>query len=518
MLTHLIQFSPIFRAITNLLEPQHGNAWLVGGTLRDALVGRELHDLDLIVDVPAVAFARQLADALGGSFVLLDAENAVARVVLSEQLYLDFAQMRGATIDDDLALRDFTVNALAVPLLPDGSLGAIHDPLNGQADIVAGIVRLCSSNAFVEDPLRMLRAVRIAAIFGWQLDPDLDQALRHHADLIRRVSLERVRDELMLLLTTPHSAMWLRYLDRAGVLRHVFPETTPMHGETQPIVHFLDVWEHTLEAICALEWLWHELTNSVDSMPPFPPADLDDPFPPAFFAMPEAKRTYPELQARLRWHERIVTHMNATVGGYSHLVLLKLALLFHDIAKPATRQDKPDGSVSFYGHQDLGADQAITIGQRLRLSRAQIDHVQRIIRGHMRPGQLQDQDTTHRAMYRYFRDLGDVGVDTLLHSLADHLATRGHLLSVPHWHHHVTWTDSMLDFIWLQPADQKPAPLLTGHVLMQELGLQPSPLIGQLLEIIHEAHAIGEISTQAEALALARIRLKAEDDRRVPFG
>ena len=159
MLTHLIQFSPIFRAITNLLEPQHGNAWLVGGTLRDALVGRELHDLDLIVDVPAVAFARQLADALGGSFVLLDAENAVARVVLSEQLYLDFAQMRGATISDDLALRDFTVNALATPLLPDGSLGAIHDPLNGQADIVAGVLRLPTIHCECSAPSALPRSL-----------------------------------------------------------------------------------------------------------------------------------------------------------------------------------------------------------------------------------------------------------------------------------------------------------------------------------------------------------------------
>jgi poly(A) polymerase/tRNA nucleotidyltransferase (CCA-adding enzyme) len=509
--TLLAPFQPALQVLAEHAAAQQCTVWVVGGTLRDALVGRPIHDVDLAVAGAADQLARTLADALGAAFVPLDEERAVARVVLGDGAVLDFARLRAPTLAEDVQARDFTANALAAPLLADGSVGPLIDVVGGQADIAAGVLRLCSPSSFADDPLRMLRATRLASQLGWTLDPALDAALRTAAPRIGAISAERVRDELLALLATRWSAPWLRYLDRAGVLAVLLPELGPTHGETQPIIHFLDVWEHTLEAICCGEWMLDQLADAGLSRPPAPPADHADPYPPAFFNHPVAARRYPELRAELQWSAKVLEHMQRPLAGqHSHIALWKLALLLHDIAKPITRADKPEGGVSFYGHQDIGADMARTIGQRLRLSRAEVDYIATVVRGHMRPGQLNDLgEITPRAAYRFFRDLEPAAVDTLLHSLADHLATRGPNLSPPHWAIHLAWTDAMLGFHWDAAREQqKRAPLLDGHTLMRELNLAAGPQVGELLEAIREAHAAGEISSSDDALALAR-RLQA---------
>lgn len=503
----LAPFRVALQTVFQQVAAHNGAAWVVGGTLRDALLRRPIHDVDLAVSVPALPLAQAVADAVGASYVPLHEHHAVARIVLANGVVLDLAQLRAATIEADLRARDFTANALAAPLLADGTVGGLIDPLAGQVDIGAGVLRLCSPHAFADDPLRMLRAARLAATLEWTFDPALDAALRANAPQIGTVSAERVREELLALLATRCAAPWLRYLDRTGILTLLIPELDRTHGETQPIVHFLDVWEHTLEAVCAGEWLWAHLTDDHRPAPPAPPADADDPYPPAFFQFPVAARIYPELRAELHWREHVVAHMQTQIaGGHERLALWKLAILLHDNAKPQTRAPKPDGGVSFHSHQDIGADVAQTIAARLRLSRAEIGYIGAVVRGHMRPGQLNEQpETTPRAAYRFFRDLGAAAVDTLLHSLADHLATRGPQLSPPHWALHGAWTDRMLGSHWHGGrGTQKRAPLLNGHTLMQELGLRPGPQLGVLLEAIREAQAVGEIDTPEAALALAR--------------
>ena len=493
------------RALAGQVAAQGGAAWVIGGTLRDLLLGRTVHDIDIALTLPALEAARALADGLGGSYVPLDEGHAVARVVLRDGTVLDLASLRAPTLEGDLRARDFTANAMAAPLLPDGALGPLIDPLGGQADIRAGRLRLCGERAFSDDPLRMLRAARLAARLEWSLDPALDSALRASAHLIAGVSAERVRDELLALLAARSATPWLRYLDRAGLLLAIIPELAPARDTSQPSKHFFQVWEHMLEAVCAAEWIVADLAGD-GRPPPAPPADPDDAYPPAAWFRPAAVRRWPELRVALGWRERVLDHWRLSMsGGHQRLALWKLALLLHDIAKPATRVETPEGRVTFHGHQDVGADMARSIAGRLRLSRAEIDYVATVVRAHMRPGQLYSDETSARAAYRFFRDLGDAGVDTLLHGLADHMAARGPQLSPHHWAMHLAWTDAMLGFHW-DPAreQQKRAPLVTGRTLMRELGLAPGPLLGTLLEAIREAQAAGEIDTVDEALALAR--------------
>lgn len=494
-----------FQSALQIIAAHPTAAWVVGGTVRDALLGRPIHDVDIAVAHAATGLARQIADQLGASFVPLDAAHDVARVVLPNGDYLDLAALRGPTIEDDLRARDLTINALAVPLLPADSIGPLIDPLGGAADVAAGRLRLCHAAALQADPLRVLRVVRIAAQLGWTFDPQLDRAIRDAAPLIATVALERVRDEWLALLGTRWSAMWLRYLDRAGVLDVLIPELAPMRGETQPIVHVLDVWEHVLQAVCAGEWMLAQLNHDNRATPAPPPAEPSDPYPPIFFAQPMALMTQPDLHVQLQWGQQVTQHMHTPVGSSTQRAALwKFAILLHDIAKPATRADKPDGSVSFHGHQSIGADVAAIIGRRFRLSRTQINYITAVVEGHMRPGQLNaEEQTSARAAYRFFRDLGDAAVDTLLHSLADHLATKGPQLSAHGWAMHQAWTDAMLGFHWDRQTEERRAPLINGTMLMQALGLQPGPQIGLLLEAIREAQAAGDISTADEALALA---------------
>lgn len=432
-------------------------AWVVGGTLRDLVIGRPLHDVDLVVNQPAIGLAQSLAKQLNASLVVLDAERDIGRVVLADGKYLDLAHLRAADLTSDLTDRDFTINAMAAPLYEQAQLGQIIDPHAGLNDIATGTLRMVQANALANDPLRMLRAVRIAAQLGWQLDPATDQAIIAHAELINQVAVERVRVELLAILATRWSASWLRYLDRVNLLPSLIPEIRPMYHHTQPNIHFLDVWEHSLETITAGEWLLAQLEHDQQPVPPAPPALADDWHPPAFFQQPATLRMLPNLTLQLQWAEQVVAQMQQPIGHTaSNRALWKMAILLHDCAKPATRVDKPDGSVSFHEHQTIGADIARAVYQRLRFSNQEIEYMCKVIAGHMRPGQLYSQpETTAKAAYRFFRDLKESAVDTLLHALADHMATRGPLLQEHHWAYQAAWTDAMLGFYWDAEAEQK---------------------------------------------------------------
>ncbi|NJM05362.1 HD domain-containing protein [Candidatus Gracilibacteria bacterium] len=510
-------------------------AWLVGGSLRDLLLGYTPHDLDVAVDGDGTALARAFADATGGAFVALDDTRSTARVVLpllqhsefrtqdpegAARLVVDFARLRGACIAHDLAARDFTLNALALPLFEDSAFwlqdsevsahgvlaerpiilsvsdefsAALIDPLGGLNDLRAGRLRPCAATSMSDDPLRMLRAVRLAAVLGLAIDPALDRQIRVAAAMITAVAGERVRDELLKLLDTPNAARWLRYLDDTRVLTQLIPELEAGRDCEQPHVHVLPVLAHILETVRAVEWLQAQLPQ---------PAPSDD--------APLALGAQPDLAVALPYADALAALMvQPRAQGVRRGALLKLAALLHDVAKPQTKELHPDGKVSFYGHQDIGAEIAGRVGRRLGMSRPDISYVQLVVREHMRPGQLRTADVlTRRALVRFFRDCGDAGPDVLLHELADHLATRGQHVDANGWQAHLAWTTHMLDGYYI-PAVPAQEPLLRGDELIAALGIAPGPLVGRMLREIDEARAAGEITSRAEALVLAR-RMREE--------
>lgn len=523
----LQQLAAFCAARSSSQSPEPLAAWLVGGAMRDLALHRTPHDLDLAVNVDGLELARDLANRLGGSFVALDAERSTGRVVYTppaddaatppQPFTIDIARLRdeAATIEGDLWLRDFTINALALPL-PEAAHTPpadwrIIDPCGGLDDLTHRLMRPCLPSSLQADPVRMLRALRLGASLDMQLVPDLERLLRRDAPLIQQPAAERVRDELFKLLSLPTSAAWLIRMDNLDVLTRLFPELEACRGFQQPIVHFLPVLEHSLETVVALEWLLAGLSDPND---PNGPNDPNDP-PPSPMRLPAAVQAYPDLPRSLRHRATLHAHfarMCHAQQGYTRAALLKLAALLHDVAKPQTFQPKADGGASFYGHQLAGAAIAGQIARRLCLSRSTSRYVSIVVREHMRPGQLRDEpNVTPRAFARFFRDTEKAGPDVLLHALADHMAVRGPLISPPDWAYHLEWTNRLLDR-YLQPADERISPLVNGYDVMQTLGMRPGRHLGELLHELHAAQAAGEITTREEALDMARQMLRQQPD------
>jgi poly(A) polymerase/tRNA nucleotidyltransferase (CCA-adding enzyme) len=456
--------------------------WLVGGAVRELLTGRTPADLDLAIDGSGLSLAQALAHTGNGTFVALDRERDTGRVVFADGITIDCATLRAADIVADLHLRDFTVNALALPLTAaiTGDWRKLIDPLGGQADLAARQLRPCSAYSLIDDPLRVVRAGRFRANYQLVPTPELITAARSAAPFLPNVAIERIRDELLKLCDGLAAAAGLRLLDQVGALTIIFPELEAARTCEQLRIHFLPVLDHVLETVAALDWL-------IDNGEP-----------------PIAVQTHPNLSRNLPFADRYRELLQQRRGNVRRAALLKLAALLHDNAKPQTKVNHADGTVTFYGHQGIGAEVAATIGQRLRLSRSDTQYLVQIVREHMRPGQMRGGgQLTERGIARFFRDTEDAGPDILLHELADHLATRGPWLDPAAWNEHLRWMETMLEHYWNTPTPPPP-PLIRGDMLMDALGIKPGPEVGRLLRLIREAQLAGEIHNAEEALALAR--------------
>ncbi len=461
-------------------------AYMVGGAVRDRLLGRAIHDYDVAVPADALRLGRGLADALGGAYVTLDDEQPTARVLLAED-QVDVAQWRGDSLESDLALRDFTVNAMAVPL--DAWADAeplILDPTGGRADLVARLIRATSENSFRHDPARLLRAPRFAAQLDGRIEPQTETWLRRDVPLLPNVSPERIRDELLRCLMLPGASGIVRHLDDLGLLPHVLPEVSELKGVTQRPPHTLDVYGHSLAALTQIEAILGAL-------------DLGG-------VTGESK----VAEALAPYREPLRAHLlEEPVVGRPRWSLLKLVALLHDIGKPATRSER-NGVVHFYRHEEVGEAMIGRVARRLRLSSRETAWLQRVVRHHLRPLFLSDQAApSHRALYRFFRDLGDAAPDVLLLSIADNRA-KGAYAEVPNAPRGdepvLRFAADAMQLLYAEetPPVVAPPPLITGRDLIEGLHLPPGKQIGDLLEKVREAAAAGEVTTRDEALRLAQ--------------
>jgi putative nucleotidyltransferase with HDIG domain len=474
--------------------------WPVGGAVRDVLLGRPLHDWDFAVDRGAMKLARAVADALGGAYYPLDEERDTGRVVLVEEggtrLDLDFAALRGGSLEVDLLARDFTINALALD-----QMGVLIDVTGGLADLEGGCVRAVSDQAFQDDPLRLLRAVRMASDLGFEIEPQTAAWMQHDAHLLTEPSAERVRDEFVRTLSLPGAAASLERLDAFGLLALVLPELDSLKGVEQSPPHRYDAWRHTLTTVDVLEGIVAAVCSN-----DFGRSSRAD--------VPST--AWGDLARALgQFSGNVADHLAVEVSsGHDRSQLLKLAALLHDVGKLKTQSEEDDGRIHFYNHELVGAQMAAARMQELRFSRDEVERVRTIVGAHMRPAHLaRAGDLARRAIYRFFRATSCGGVDVVLLCLADHLATWGADLQEARWARRLEVAETLLTH-WFERYEEtvEPSPLITGSELMAELGLEPGPRIGRLLRTLQEAQAAGEVHTREEALALARRIAKGEDD------
>jgi len=509
--------SPLITTVKEICAARRVRAWLVGGAVRDVLLGRDVHDWDIAVERNAIPLARATADRLRADVYVLDAERDVARVLVDDAT-IDFARLRDVDLDRDLAGRDFTINAMAIDL---DQPGRVIDRFDGQSDLDEGIIRAMGEAALTSDPVRMLRAVRQAASLAMAIDPQTAEWIQRHAALIAGAPAERARDELNRTLHERDAADNLLLLDAFGLLSHLLPELIALKGVTQSLPHHWDVYEHTRRVVDALEllgtrWLGFDQADESALMLPVIPdfvwdsiylnlAPYSDPLRAHLKASlkPLPARAPADDFDRAAAVEQRTVSPSAGVG--SRWLLLKWTALLHDIGKPSTKAVENDGRARFFGHEDLGARLAGERLRALRFSSDEIDRVTGIIGGHMRPHWLAESPLTRRAMYRFFRDTQDYGVDILLLSMADHLATHGPDVDRQRWAERLGLIGQMFETYFSRHGEVvAPPPLINGHDIMQELDLPPGKQIGVVLEAIREAQASGEVTTREDALTVAR--------------
>lgn len=468
--------------------------WLVGGAVRDSLLKRPSSDFDFVVDGNAPGLARLVANALRADYYTLDAERGIGRVIHATPAgtqTLDFSRLRAPNIAADLTDRDFTVNAMAVALADPGHL---IDPTLGFGDLRDRRLRVCGPNAIADDPIRAVRCVRLSIDLGLQIEPETLQQVSAAAGVIASVSPERLRDELFVLLDQARPAHALRLLDHLGLLEPIFPEAAPLKALAQSPPHAWNGWAHTLTTVKHFA----ELLLVLDS-------ERDD--------GADADPVLGSLSLRLgRFRLRLNEHFRKqlTLGRTARQLAL-VAAFYHDAGKPAMASVEATGIIRFIGHEANGARLVAERGRALRLSSVEIERLQLIVLHHMRPGFLDRAGgVSARAAYRFFRDVGEAGVDIVLLSLADLLATYSPPIPPAVWDSRLEIARQLLEAGLEWPPERlAPPPLLRGDKLAQAIGIMPGPEVGILLERIREAQAAGEVSTANEALDLAR-RLWAE--------
>jgi tRNA nucleotidyltransferase/poly(A) polymerase len=459
----------VLSRVIAFLADQDVEAYFVGGLVRDELLGRSVkRDIDLALDGDAADLARAFADLHGGAFYLMDEEHNVARVIMGDT-YIDFAQLRG-DLREDLSTRDFTINAMARQL---GS-NELTDPFHGQKHLQAKQICAVSDEGFQNDPVRLLRAIRIAGELGFTIGAHTEKLMQRDAPLLAFASMERARDEFCKTLALPNPVAALRQMDDLGLLAALIPDMTALKGVAQTPQQALDPFEHTLKVLDELVYLQaHEYADVAGG------------------------EFVTELQSHLE---------QTTSADRTRETLLRFVALMHEIGKPATHSVNASGAIHYLDHELRGAEMCEETMRRLRFSNDEVVIAKKVVSGQSRLANLGGEAiVSNRDVYRFFRDLGEAGVDTCVLACADDRGeTAQKVDQVPNVRRQATRTLLLDRYYNARETVIEPPALVDGHTLMQIAGVKPGPQIGELLEAIREAQADGKVKDREDALAFAR--------------
>jgi len=473
-------------ALENLLEHNKSSqVYIVGGALRNALLGitKKSFDMDLLVDPKSDSklVAEQLSKSLHCSYFELDAERATFRITL-ENAQIDINGIRGQELMDDLFLRDFSVDALCLPL--DNFIKILHrgetrmpvlNYFQGIEDLRLRKIRIHNPSSFKDDPLRLLRAYRLAGEIEGFIDEFTIEQITTDRELLFRVSGERIRDEWMKILAFPDSSSWLQLMDKSSLLSIVFPFLENFRPMDEAYTNDLQVRKHTLETLQYLEQIILRIR----------------------------KHDFPHSPKLLQLLDQSFSPER------SNEVLLKLASLLHDIGKPDTLSIENE-RLRFFHHEENGAEKALLYLKDLKLSNKETEFIEHLILEHMRPHQLSNaEEVSDRAKYRFFRDLSEEGPFLLLLALADAYATKR--IPMGTLTQYEAFVSDMLDYGFKENLKQV-TPLMDGNGVMNLLGIEPSPQVGHILASLLEAQHLNRVSNRKEAEEFILQWLKNPDD------
>lgn len=449
--------------LNNLASFFPNEIYLVGGSVRDALLGKTSTDRDLIVtDVDAGEFSKKVAEFFDGVFIPLDEENKIYRIVLSDKVnYFDITNPIDSSLEKDLLRRDLTINAVAL----DIRTGEIVDFCGGVNDIENRVIRGISEENFTDDPLRLLRIFRFYSILGFEIDKSLIEISSKYSKLINKPAKERVLYELMKLFDGKFAHDALLKLDECGILSEIFPFVNELKRVPPNLHHHLDLFNHSIETVRQVGLLYEVSSQEVQE------------------------------------------HMQKVdFGGFSRLAHLRLACFMHDIGKFSTWTIEEDGRHRFIGHDEVGANLAVPFLKKLTFSNKQIEYIKYIIKKHMYPtAVVSSPELNDKVMMRYVRKSEDNAIDNILIAQADRLSARGPEITDDIVNENISALNKLLNFYLNVRESLKPLPkLLDGNEVMKILGIEPSKRLGELLNALKEAQISGEVNTKDEAINFVR--------------
>lgn len=425
--------------------------YAVGGFVRDLYLGKEGTDIDFVVVGDAVAFARFFRNKFrSGKVVAYDRFGTA--MVTYRNWKLEFVTARAehyredsrkpavqqADLRSDLSRRDFTINCLAMRLDPD-RLGEVIDIFDGAGDIERKIIRtpLDPVITFSDDPLRILRAIRFAAVLQFAIEEKTFRAITETRERLKIISQERITEEFRKMMLAAKPSIGLSLLKQTGVAEIIFPELAELTGvEQRQDYHHKDVFDHTLQVVDNIS----ERTDKFD---------------------------------------------------------LRLVALLHDIAKPQTKRFVEGTGWTFHGHEELGAHMVERIGRRMRLPLHTIKYVKKLVRLHMRPTQLVDEEVTDSAIRRMMVEAGEDIDDLMLMCRAD--ITSKNPRKVQEFLGNFDRVETRIREVEEKDNLRRFKPAFGGDDIMKLLNIAPGPLVGKIKQVIVDAILDGKIPNEYQA-------------------
>lgn len=456
-------------SLIKLIKPYlNNNTYIVGGFMRDLIIGKESSDIDLVVPTnTSKILSKQLADILNAHLVTLDDQNSIYRIVFDNKKdYIDIADCEGFTIQDDLKRRDFSINAIAFDI-KNNLLIDEHDGINC---IKNGIIKEISEKNISDDPIRLLRAFRFQSELGFSLHRNLEKIIEINAKKISQTAAERINVELIKLFEGKNCVKALNNMDKYEILELLIPEIKDIKRIPPNSHHHLCLFDHSLEVVRQLE-LYYQKS----------PAVVKDHFEEILYA------------------------------GHKRIAYLKIAAFLHDIGKPATWEiDQVTGRHRFIKHDDVGAKIVEKPLKHLKFSKKQISYIQKIIKYHLYAANIANDNLVgEKAVTRFFRKMENEVIDLIAIAYADRLAARGPDITQEMVENNI----NQLRFLLNKYLDIKntlsPLPkLLTGNDIMEMFNIYPSPKLGQILKDLNEAQLSSEITTKDQAIDFVKNLLK----------
>ena len=448
------------KILNTIAQEFKGEIYLVGGAVRDFALGKDTFDRDLIVcSEDARDFSLKLAERFDATFVPLDEVNKIYRIVFKDKVnYLDITNPVENSLEADIKRRDLTINAVAVNI----KTGEIVDFTGGLDDINNKRINFISEKNFIDDPLRLLRVYRFESTLGFDLVPELVEIVKKNKKLIHKPAYERVIYEIVKLFSGDYAYKALLDMDEAGLLEEIFPVMVDVKKVPPNSHHHLDLFHHSVETVRQISEIYHN-------------------------APPEVK-----------------VHLNRVdFGGLPRLAHLKLAGFLHDIGKFSTWTIEDDtGRHRFIKHDDVGSKMALKILKDMHFSNKQIDYITLMIKNHIYPSHVMcSPEVTEKIMMRYVRKMNLNSIDNIVLAMADRLSARGPEITDAIVENNINSLKKLTDFYLSVRETLKPLPkLLDGNQVMKILKIKPSPLLGEIMDALHDAQFEGSVVTKDDAV------------------